>query len=257
MTDNRAFGIDVSHYDGLLNWKAVLEHVPEVTFIGYRATISWGYRDPFFLANWKDGEIHAIPRLAYHVVYPGEDVLRQVDNLFAALDKVLLPTDKIVLDVELDHGISKTNITNSVLKHADLCKKRTGEYPILYSRAIWLNQFTFPMEFTHLKLWTAQYLNKRPLAKYANEMIPSQDHPILLPTGFNNYLIHQTGHETPPFCSTTTKSYQDYDRWNGTKADVRAFFGVANVPDVPDVDPLDEIEQSAKDILTHVAEMRG
>ena len=252
MTDNRAFGIDVSHYDGLLNWKAVLEHVPEVTFIGYRATISWGYRDPFFLANWKDGGIHAIPRLAYHVVYPGEDVLRQVDNLFAALDKVLLPTDKIVLDVELDHGINKTNITNSVLKHADLCKKRTGEYPILYSRASWLNQFTYPVELTHLKLWLAQYLSKPALAKYANEMTTSPT----LPAGFNNYLIHQTGDKLPPFCSTTTKSYQDYDRWNGTKEDVRAFFGIANVPEVPEVDPLDEIEKSAKDILTHVAEIR-
>ena len=95
MTDY-PIGVDVSKYQGDINFD-VLNN--KVKFIGIRATVSWGYVDPKFQRNWA---LAKLPRLAYHVIYPGEDARRQTDHFLS----IVKPGehDRLVLDVELDHG---------------------------------------------------------------------------------------------------------------------------------------------------------
>ena len=45
----KAFGIDVSAYNGKVDWQKAKER--NVSFSGMRATISWGYRDKWLPAN--------------------------------------------------------------------------------------------------------------------------------------------------------------------------------------------------------------
>ncbi|NMB87002.1 MAG: glycoside hydrolase family 25 protein, partial [Chloroflexi bacterium] len=136
---DRAFGIDVSRYQGKTNWDVVKAHSPKVVFAGIRATVSWGYRDSWFAHNWEEARRVGILRMAYHVVYPAENPNRQVDNFLATVgtDFGELP---LVLDVELDQGQSARNIANNVLTHAQLIEARTGRRPIIYSRASWVDQ---------------------------------------------------------------------------------------------------------------------
>ena len=220
MTDMRAFGIDVSNYDGLLNWAAIESHAPKVTFIAMRSTISWGYRDPFFLANWAEAGKRGYNRMAYHVIYPGEDPIRQVDNLFGAIGSDLTTHDRIVLDDELEHDVTVSRHTYCTRKHADLIFSRTTHKPVLYSRAEYLNR-RVDLQLLDLPLWLAQYLSKPLFSAYASE----HPGPPILPKYATSWLIHQTGDKLPPFCATTTKAYQDYDRWNGTEEAVNKFFG--------------------------------
>ena len=226
MTETRAFGIDVSRYDGLLNWGAVEAHDPQVHFIAMRSTISWGYKDPFFKANWQAGRGKVL-RSAYHVIYPGEDAVRQYDNIMSALDGDIgeLP---ITIDAELDHGLPKSTITRTTRKLAELIIMATHRRPFLYSRANWIDEHLYFGDVQDLPLWLATYLRVPFLAQFAREHLG----PPILPRGASTYAIHQTGDHLPPFCSTTTKAYQDYDRWNGTADSLYKFAGI-NVLEPP------------------------
>lgn len=227
--DNRAFGIDVSRYDGLINWGAVEAHDPEVAFIGFRSTISWAYRDPFFLANWREAGRRGINRLAYHVIYPGEDAVRQVDNLFGHIGNDLTAHDRFVLDDEVEHDVTVYRHTATTRKLADVIFQRTIHKPILYSRAEYLNRRVDLSQLLDLPLWLAQYLKVPLFAKYANE----HPGPPFLPRHATTWLVHQTGDKLPPFCATSGKATQDYDRWNGDAAVVNAWFGSTPVPEQP------------------------
>lgn len=229
MTDTRPFGIDVSRYDGLLNWGAVEAHEPPVDFIAFRSTISWGYRDPFFLANWREAGRRDYNRLAYHVIYPGEDAVRQVDNLFGHIGNDLTAHDRFVLDDEVEHDVSIYRHTATTRKLADVIFQRTIHKPMLYSRTEYLNRRVDLSQLLDLPLWLAQYLTKPFWAQYANE----HPGPPMLPKYATKWLVHQTGDKMPPFCSTTDKKTQDYDRWNGDVAAVNAWFGRTSVPEQP------------------------
>lgn len=217
----RAFGIDVSRYDGLLDWDRLESHKPAIAFIAFRATISWGYRDSFFTANWREAGRRGKNRAAYHVVYPKEDPTRQMDNFYGHIGADIDERVRYVLDTELDHGASRAAHTACLRKMADIIYRRSGVMPILYSRANYLDANVDMTQLPDLPLWLAHYLRKPEGEPYAAE----HPGPPTLPRGRTDWLIHQTGDQMPNICATSGKRYQDYNRWNGTEDDVNRYFG--------------------------------
>lgn len=220
MSNELPFGIDVSRYDGLLDWDKVRTHVPKIEFMALRATISWGYIDPFFSANWRACRQYGIPRMAYHVVYPAEIPERQYDNLMKAVKEDWSENDRMVLDVELEfgaHDVSVSRYTACVRRMADKIAGATGHMPILYSRAEFINRRLDFEYLDNLDLWLAQYLG-----------VVGKEHPgpPTLPKGASDWLIHQTGDKLPNICATSGKQYQDYNRWNGVSMDILRYFGL-------------------------------
>lgn len=205
------FGIDVSRYQGVIDWGVIKAHVPTVRFVGIRATISWGYVDPFFGSNWK--QARGIARTAYHVVYPKESVQKQCDNLLLAVGSDLgeLP---LTLDVELDHSASPAQIQDTVWRSCLYIEARAGKMPLMYSRKQWLEQFligpgkTTPAWLNELYHWLALYL------------MSGAEHPgpALPPKGVDagRVLIHQTSGSATPF-GVESKEL-DYNRWQGPEA---------------------------------------
>lgn len=247
MNDQLPFGIDISKYnssaDGkkLLDFQQIALHPNNVAFIIARSGASWGYKDERFDYYWSEiakidqyrieagVKLPPVARGCYHVLYPGESVQRQVDNLFKIIGSVYVPErDRIAIDAELDHKKGKRQITDAIMAFGDLCKKQTGRLPILYSRTGWLNQFTYPAELAHFDLWLAQYLYRLPYPQYTPE------HPGItaLPTGCTKLLIHQTA-ERQPAIGGDMNRYMDYNRWQGTQADLEAYFGITEEPTEP------------------------
>jgi len=216
----KAFGIDVSRYDGFLRWDAVDAHIPRVTFIAFRCTISWAYRDPFFAANWAEAGKRGYNRMAYHVVYPNEDATKQADNFFTHLGKYD-EHDRFVLDVEVEHDASLLKYTKTVSDIAQIFERNTGMLPILYSRAEFIQRRLLFRNLPKMHLWLAQYLKPKPGSIYADE----HPGPPVLPKGASTWLIHQTGKDCRAFCASTDKKYQDYNRWNGDEKAVNEYFG--------------------------------
>ena len=230
------FGIDISKYqfssDG--TQKPDFDKVNATCdFVAVRAGISWGYADPWFSYSW---EHITVPRLAYHVVYPGESAQRQMDHFLQIVNPG--EHDRLVLDMELDHGYSKARITKALYDNLDYLTKETGRYPIVYSRASWINRFVNVADLPQLDWWLAHYRYPLPKPLYTPEMIP----PPALPNGVNNWLIHQTGERGNGSAVGVASHYVDTNRWNGTKQELLAYFGLADdyepLPPEPPVDVL-------------------
>jgi len=226
---NLPYGVDVSAYQGQINFNKLL---PMIDFMAARATISWGYQDKWFARNRELSK--GTPFIAYHVLYPGEDVNRQAANLL----RVAPPDEHIryCIDSELDHGYNKATITNAIRNVSERLKSETGRYPLQYSRSSWLNQYVNIADLPVLDWWLAQYLRATEGVVYT----PEHQGPPTLPKGIDNWLIHQTGergngleHGIP----ASANRFIDTNRWNGTKDDILKYFGYKSEPEPEPVEP--------------------
>lgn len=236
--DHLAFGIDLSKYntspDGKVkpNFDVIASYQPEVVFIAMRAGISWGYQDPWF--SYYFSEVTRIGRvkLAYHVLYPGESAVAQMDNFFRILGNIDFDHVPLVLDLELHHNQSTSRITACTRDSLDIISKRTGRTPIIYSRAMWVNQYLRVADLPMVHWWLAQYRWSWPYPLYTPEYIS----PPSLPNGVKLWLAHQS---TCRGYSIGSKSmyYMDHNRWNGDKKDVLLFANlIAKIPLICPVD---------------------
>lgn len=224
------FGIDLSKFqtsqDGKLkvDFGKMLAAPEPPTFVAGRAGVSWGYEDPQFGFYFAELEKHKLPRLAYHVIYFTQSSLAQMDHLFRILEKAKVNHvhDRIVLDLEVAGGQPRDRITTVALEAMDIIRSRTGRDPVLYSRASWVDAYmTMNTRLANADWWLAQY-NSVPVGQlFASE----RKSPPLLPMGVKRWLIHQTGDKLPGQPYGVVSTYLDYDRWNGSRAEMLTYFG--------------------------------
>ena len=226
------FGIDISSYQGAnINYDLMKQ---KTKFIAVRAGISWGFEDPVFAQSWRALKGHN--RIAYHVVYPSQDAIRQADWCLDIINRAGVDWrfDRIALDLELDQSQTRARITQVTLDMMERLKSATGRYPLLYSRASWVDTY-MTVKDDRLKLgdwWLAHYLARRD-----PEYTPEKDPPPLLPRGVTKWLIHQTSETGIGKNVGLPSGAIDTNRWNGTDDDVRAYFGLGEEtpPELPDL----------------------
>ncbi len=236
----RAFGIDISKWQSShdlkrkMDFDAVKRHQEEVTFIAARAGMSFNYVDPTFNYYWKEMKRIKVERIAYHVLYFATDATSQMDNLFEILKgKADWNHDRIALDLEVNDISQRDKMTETTRQCVELCKARTGRYPIAYSRAAWVNQYLIINKLPALDWWLAHYQKPNRAPYYTLE----HPGPPPLPNGVNTYLIHQTAEKAKSIGGTSY--YMDYNRWNGDKSVMARYFGRAvNVSQTPNPEPV-------------------
>jgi GH25 family lysozyme M1 (1,4-beta-N-acetylmuramidase) len=215
------FGIDVSRYQGVINWDVVAAHQPKVEFVAIRAAISWGYKDTYFDANWAGARRVGIPRSAYHVIYPTEDPVRQMTHFLNCLggDIGELP---LSLDVELSHDATPAQYQANLLRALKYLQEKTQRKPMIYSRASFINYYVTgtgatPTWYKNYDWWLAQYL------------LSGVEHPgpPTLPTGVprNRVIIHQSSDRGTPF--GVQSSALDYNRWQFELAHLKHYAGLS------------------------------
>lgn len=221
--DEKAFGIDISSYQYGENKLVDFDRMKaegKVKFVGCRASISWGYTDKWFARNWSELRRIDMPRLAYHVVYFDEDTKKQTDHFLRLAE--LREGEKLVLDLELEDGLSRSTITKTTLGIIEEIRKETGMLPVLYSRALWMNEFLIQEEFPKdIELWLAQYLNPKAYPEFTEE------HPVppMMPAVLKNWKFHQTAEKGSGEAVGVGSYYCDYDRFNGDESVLLAWFG--------------------------------
>ena len=224
----KAFGIDISAYqyaEGKLIDFDWMKGKSPVKFVACRAGISWGYTDKWFARNWSELRRVDLPRMAYHVLYFEEDAQRQVDHFL----KLTAPQEgeKLVLDLELDHGLSKSVITSTTKKAIEAIERSVGQKPVLYSRAMWLDEKIAQEDLPEdIELWLAQYLYPRPAPEFTEE----HPGPPRLPKVLKNWKFHQTGEKASGSAVGVGSRYCDYDRFNGDEVSMRKWFGLGAEP---------------------------
>lgn len=146
-------GIDVSHWQGAIDWDAVEDDGVEFAFI--KATEGGDYTDPRFAANWAGARQAGVVRGAYHFFRPQTDAMAQVAHFLRTVQ--LAPGDlPPVLDVEVTDGRSAAQIAAGVRTWLQEVERVTGRRPILYTRAsFWTGQMGGG--FGGYPLWVAHY----------------------------------------------------------------------------------------------------
>ena len=219
------FGVDLSQHNASWDGERIPDfnqfklHTPEVRFVAMRAGVSWGYRDSIFPRYFAEAQRLGLCILPYHVLYPSADAARQMDAFLTILKDAKLVDLRLVLDIELEQGKTQKHITNVVKEALEYLNKATGRYPIIYSRALWINENLLVQELPEVDWWLAQYIRSLESPLYT----PEYPCPPLLPRGVKHWLIHQTAQRAPAIGGVGY--YMDYNRWNGSQEQLLAYFG--------------------------------
>ncbi len=145
-------GIDVSHYQGQVQWDRVERHY-QFAFI--KATEGSHYTDPKY-----DENIHSIADTslmfgAYHFFSPDQDALTQAKHFMKITGDVAHPLPP-VLDVEVNPSGGSESLRAAVkiwLRHVE---QQTGCRPIIYTSKHYWSQH-FDSSFNEYPLWISEY----------------------------------------------------------------------------------------------------
>lgn len=153
-------GIDVSHYQGEVNWGAV--KAAGIAFAFAKASDGNTYHDTQFKKNWQGMQAAGLPRGAYHFYESNDDPVQQANNfmtMVGSLAKTDLPP---VIDIESSKGNFGTNSLAANLQIClDTIEKGLRCTPILYTNcAFWNANLT--AGFGRYPLWIARYSSSPP-----------------------------------------------------------------------------------------------
>lgn len=152
-------GIDVSRYQGNINWKEVegmKDKNVQIGFVFIKATEGRSHVDRKFRRNWKGaGDVH-MPKGAYHFFVPGADPELQARNFMGivSLKNGDLPP---VLDVETYGRLSVDQMRTAVQQWLDIVEEQYGVIPIIYTNVSFYNTY-FSEGFGKYPVWIAHYL---------------------------------------------------------------------------------------------------
>lgn len=159
LTGYSVHGIDVSAYQGRIDWPEVAAH--EVQFAFIKATEGVTLRDARFQRNWRGAHAAGIYRGAYHYFQPNYDGAQQAD-LFVR-NVPLAPGDlPPVLDVEAPNFHDVAVMRRNVATWLRLIERHYGVRPILYSNHNFYKRH-LAGHFDKYPLWLAHYEVEKPL----------------------------------------------------------------------------------------------
>ncbi len=155
-------GIDVSHYQGDVNWKDVKQ---DSVLFGYaKATQGGYYSDPKFQENWRNMSANGIYKGAYHFFMYEDDAVTQAQHFLSTIKntKSELPP---VLDLEsagIDGKVDVTTYQKNVMTWLNIVEKEVGTKPIIYTNTAFGNTYLNQPEFAVYNLWLAEYVQDNP-----------------------------------------------------------------------------------------------
>ena len=151
-------GIDVSHYQGDINWK-MLEQTRQgkfpVQFIFMKATEGGDFSDDKFVANFDSAKVHGFIRGAYHFYNPKTDANKQADFFINSVK--LEPGDlPPVLDIE-KKGRDVEKLQQDLKIWLRKVENHYGVKPIIYASYKFKTKYLNDSVFDSYPYWIAHY----------------------------------------------------------------------------------------------------
>lgn len=177
----KTYGIDVSHYQGVINWKNVAGQ--GVSFAYVKATQGQSNFDGRFSTNWKalkslESGRQPIRRGAYHFMTASDTPEQQANNFIATVGALTASDMPPCLDIEWNFvrkgkefakDAKGKNIDSwsshdsaEIVRRAkiwlDLVEKATGKRPVIYTNATWWRErIGADVQLSSYKLWISDY----------------------------------------------------------------------------------------------------
>ena len=158
LTGYSVHGIDVSAYQGRIDWPQVAAH--QVRFAFIKATEGVTLRDPRFRRNWREARAVGIYRGAYHYFQPNYDGAQQA-TLFVHNVPLAAGDLPPVLDVEASNFHDVAVMRQNVTTWLRLIERHYGVRPILYSNYNFYKRH-LAGHFDQYPLWLAHYEVEKP-----------------------------------------------------------------------------------------------
>ncbi|HZV02796.1 MAG TPA: GH25 family lysozyme [Planctomycetota bacterium] len=201
-----ARGIDVSEYQGAIDWSRV--HSSGIVFAIARVSDGF-YHDPYFQRNWSGMKAAGVIRGAYQFFRPDRDPVSQADDFLAqfSMAKGDLPP---MLDVEVTDGVSNGTLASRVGAWIDHVRAKTGRKVLVYA--------------------SPGFWNGHGLGGYAGADMVVAHWGVAspqIPHGFSTWTFWQyADNTTVPGISGRV----DGDYFHGTLADLQAYAGGSPAP---------------------------
>jgi GH25 family lysozyme M1 (1,4-beta-N-acetylmuramidase) len=163
-------GIDVSSYQGTVNWTSVKN--AGYVFGFAKATEGTTYTDADFKSNWKNMNSAGLIRGAYHYGHPSISATEQAQYFVNAVNAAggydTANTLQLVLDIEDSDGLSPSEVWTWVQDFMAEIESLTGKPGIIYTGYyFWVDDVGNPDNNLNCPLWIADYGVSSPLVPTA------------------------------------------------------------------------------------------
>lgn len=165
------FGIDVSEYQGDIDWETLVDK-NKIDFAFVRATAGSDTKDRNFSENWRQLKKYNVPRGAYHYYRPNENSTDQA-NLFIKTVVVEKGDFVPVLDIEKYSKVqSVTSLKNGLLNWLSIVEAHYGVVPIIYTYSNFYEKvITDDKRFKKYPIWIAHYSEKENPKKLPSDWV--------------------------------------------------------------------------------------
>lgn len=197
-------GVDVSIYQGTVNWTAVKAAGRD--FAIARISDGTGSLDSTFAANWAGIKSAGMVRGAYQYFEPGEDPTAQANIVINAVGMLVDGDLPVTADMEVAGGQSGATIAAHLQTWANAVETGTGKKPMIYTSPGFWNGSVASTAFSSYPLWVANWGPSCPT----------------LPTGWSTWPFWQYSDMGSVSGINATV---DLDKFNGTLAQLQAFAG--------------------------------
>lgn len=165
------FGIDVSEYQGDVDWETLVDK-NKIDFAFVRATAGSDTKDRKFSENWRQLKKYNVPRGAYHYYRPNENSTDQA-NLFIKTVVIEKGDFVPVLDIEKYSKVqSVTSLKNGLLNWLSIVEAHYGVVPIIYTYSNFYEKvITDDKRFKKYPIWIAHYSEKEDPKKLPSDWV--------------------------------------------------------------------------------------
>lgn len=199
-------GIDVSKYQGDIDWNAVASS--GIAFAFMKATEGLTFIDASFRSNWAGAAAARVLRGAYHFFRPARDAVQQADNFIQTVGMLGQGDLPPVLDIEVADGMGAAAILDAAGVWLSRVEQRLGRKPIIYTYPdFWRSQLGNSSRFASYPLW---------IAHYTSAAAPT------IPGGWTTWTLWQ---RTDKGHADGITGNVDLDVFNGSIADLDALAG--------------------------------
>lgn len=154
----KVHGIDVSSYQGKINWQKVKDMQEDdvsIQFAFIKASEGLLTIDPYFRRNWIEASKAGLVRGAYHFLRPKRDGKAQA-KLFLQLVNIQKGDLPPVVDIERLDGVSPLKMQMELSNYLNYIEARTKVRPIIYTN-LKFYEFYLRGTFDDYPLWIAHY----------------------------------------------------------------------------------------------------
>ena len=197
-------GVDVSHFDGTIDWAAARRD--GIAFAIIKATEGTTFVDNRFTTNWANTQANGIVHGAYHFFRPKSDPVAQADFFVRIAGSPKSGELPPVIDLEVTDGLTAAQVAAGARTFLQRVQQKTGRVPMIYTSVRVFNSLLGgPSGFNPYPLWVANW----------NVRCPNIPNPP-----WTRWTFWQNSD------SGTVAGFSDpvdVDRFNGTAASLRAF----------------------------------